>query len=53
MQSGYWLWPLPPPGTVTLFVEWPALGVPLSSAVLDADAIANAAAQSSPLWDDA
>ncbi len=35
MNPAYWLWPLPPSGTLHLFVEWPSLGIALSSADLD------------------
>ena len=51
MNPGYWLWPLPPPGTLRLFVEWPSLDVELSSIELDGAAIVEAAARSRPLWD--
>lgn len=50
MSPVYWLWPLPSPGVLKLFVEWPALGIALSSADLDAQAILAAAAQSERLW---
>ena len=52
MNPGYWLWPVPPPGRLVLFVEWPALGVTLASAELDGAAIVAAAGQSQPLWAD-
>ncbi len=48
MNNAYWLWPLPPLGTLHLFVEWPRLGIALSSADLDGDAIRNAASGSEP-----
>ena len=50
MNPAYWLWPLPPAGPLRLFVEWPALGIPLSSAELDSSAVLAAAARSQPLW---
>jgi hypothetical protein len=50
MNNAYWLWPLPPSGTLHLFVEWPRLGIALSSADLDGDAIRNAASGSEPFW---
>jgi hypothetical protein len=46
------LWPLPPSGTLHLFVEWPGLGIALSSADLDGGAIVAAASESQPLWND-
>ena len=51
MNPGYWLWPLPPPGRLRLFVERPSLDVELSSIELDGAAIVAAAARSRPLWD--
>lgn len=50
MSPGYWLWPLPPPGPLRVFVEWPALDVSLSSAELDTDLLLETAARSRPLW---
>jgi hypothetical protein len=50
MNPAYWVWPLPPSGTLRLFVEWPGLGVTLSSADLDGNAILEAAPRSQPLW---
>jgi hypothetical protein len=50
MNPVYWLWPFPSPGVLKLFVEWPALGIALSSADLDGEAILAAAAQSERLW---
>jgi hypothetical protein len=52
MNPAYWLWPLPPSGTLHLFVEWPGLGIALSSADLDGSAIVAAASKSQPLWND-
>jgi len=49
---GYWLWPLPPPGTLTVAVEWPAAGVQLTTHGLDAAPLLEAAARSHPLWPD-
>lgn len=52
MEPGYWLWPLPPPGPLRVFVEWPALDVSLSSAELDAGLLGAAARQAQSLWVD-
>ncbi len=49
---GLWLWPLPPPETFELAVEWPAGGVGLSIVELDGSAIAAAAQRSVPYWPD-
>jgi hypothetical protein len=43
-----WLWPLPPPGPLTLTCEW--IGRREASLVLDADAIHAAAGQAQPFW---
>ena len=48
-----WLWPLPPPEQIDLFIEWPAVGIPLTRATLDGSAIAAAAARAEPIWPDA
>lgn len=50
MRPGYWLWPLPPAGTLRVWCEWPALEIPLSSLELDADAIRNASRRALSLW---
>ncbi|MFC5832642.1 hypothetical protein [Nonomuraea insulae] len=47
-----WLWPLPPPETFELAVEWPAGGVELSIVELDGAAIVSAARRSAPYWPD-
>lgn len=52
MQPSLWLWPLPPPGALRVFVEWPALGIELSSATLDGATLRPAAAKSQNLWTD-
>lgn len=39
----YWVWPLPPPGPVTFFCEWPARSVPESRAEIDTQPILDAA----------
>jgi hypothetical protein len=50
LQDSYWLWPLPPPGPIRVFCEWPAVGIPLTRAEIDGAAIAQAAARVTPLW---
>jgi hypothetical protein len=45
----FWVWPLPPPGTLTIGFEWPG-PVPFTTAELDAVAILEAAARSDVLW---
>jgi len=50
MNPAYWLWPLPPPGPLRVFVEWPMLGVGLSDVELDAGLMADAARRSQHVW---
>jgi hypothetical protein len=50
LHQSYWLWPLPPPGRLRFFAEWPALGVELSSVELDPGPILDAAERSQRLW---
>ena len=47
----YWVGPLPPPGAVTLFVEWPAHGMVETAIELDGDAIRHAAARADVVWE--
>jgi hypothetical protein len=47
---GYWLWPLPPPGTLTVAVEWPSQGIELTTFRLEGAALLGAAARSVKLW---
>jgi hypothetical protein len=49
---GYWVFPLPPPGKLTVAVEWPARGLPETRHELAADAILEAAELSEQLWED-
>lgn len=41
----YWVWPLPPAGTVTLVCEWPAMDIPLTRTEMEAAPILDAAAR--------
>jgi hypothetical protein len=47
---GYWLWPLPPAGPLTVAVEWPGRGIELTTFPLDGAALLEAAARSVRLW---
>jgi hypothetical protein len=49
---GYWVYPLPSPGPVTVAVEWPSQRVRETQHALDGDAIIEAGAGSERLWDD-
>jgi len=46
----YWVWPLPPPGPVTLVCEWPAFRIDESRADIDAQLILDAAARATQIW---
>lgn len=49
-SDGLWLWPLPPDGPIELVLQWPALGVAETRAVLDGSSIRGLAARSTALW---
>lgn len=49
----YWLWPLPPPGTLTFAIEWPSKEIELSMCEVDAGLIIDASESSEVLWPDA
>ena len=48
-----WLWPLPPPGVVTLVCEYPHVGIALTRYEIDTAPLLEAASQSIKLWEDA
>ena len=45
-----WIWPLPPPGPVTVTCSWPSRGLHDARLVLDGDVIQSAAGQAQPFW---
>lgn len=45
-----WLWPLPPPVPFEFVVEWPSMGLDLTSTTLDGNGIVQAAERALPLW---
>jgi hypothetical protein len=47
-----WVWPLPPPGTLTLVCEWPAMGIPVTRSELDAQLILDAATRAQVIFSD-
>jgi hypothetical protein len=49
----YWVWPLPPEGTLTFICEWRARGLAVTSHDVDATAIRRAGAASPSLWNGA
>lgn len=50
VRASLWLWPLPPPGPLTLTCSWSHRGVHDAGLVLDADAIRAAADRAVPFW---
>lgn len=50
-HSSFWLWPLPPPGLLTIAFSWLAQGVEETTTVLDATELVVAAEQAEQLWD--
>lgn len=51
-SAGAWVWaPEPSRGELTLVTEWAAAGIPITTSMLDGDAIADAAGQVRPLWE--
>ena len=49
----YWLWPLPPAGPLAFVCEWPAQGVELTRAEIDAGSVIEAAGRAEVLWEEA
>ncbi len=49
---GFYLWPLPPRGRLTLVVDWPAEGIAETNTELDAGEIRSAAARAMVVWRD-
>jgi hypothetical protein len=46
----YWLWPLPPAGSLEFVVEWPGEGIPETRREVDAGELRAAAQQAETLW---
>jgi hypothetical protein len=51
-DSTYWVWPLPPPGPLTIVCEWPAYRIEESRIEIDAALIIDASARAVRLWPD-
>jgi hypothetical protein len=51
-ESRYWVYPLPPPGTLTFAIEWPARGIETTRVETDAGPIVEAGSRSEQLWED-
>lgn len=50
MNPGFWLWPLPGPGTMRVFCEWPVVEIPLSTVDVDTAELIAATERIVPLW---
>ncbi len=50
MNPGFWLWPLPGPGTMRVFCEWPSVEIPLSTVELETAELLGASERVVPLW---
>jgi hypothetical protein len=46
----FWCYPLPPPGPITVYVEWSPVGIPETQTVINADPIREAAERAVVLW---
>jgi hypothetical protein len=52
MRPGFWMWPIPEPGTIRLSCEWPLVDIPFSSIDLDGEQLRKASGRASKLWSD-
>ena len=50
VRMSLWIWPLPPPGPVTVTCSWPDRGLRDAGLVLDGEAIWAAAGAAVPFW---
>lgn len=51
-HQGFWVWPLPPEGPLTLACEWPAHGILFTAVEVDPAPIREAAGKAVLLWPD-
>lgn len=49
-QMSFWVWPLPPPGKLEFFCEWPAAEIALTYSELDGASIIEASARGQELF---
>lgn len=49
-SGSLWLWPLPEPGNIRLVAQWPDLGIPECSVILDGGRLRAAAGEVQQLW---
>jgi hypothetical protein len=50
LSTGYWLWPLPDNGPLSISCEWPIVNIPLSTVEIDAGQLRAAVANVVQLW---
>lgn len=50
VRRDYWLWPLPPPGTLEVVCQWPMLDIGPTTHMIDADQIHAAATRAQSVW---
>jgi hypothetical protein len=50
-RAGIWVFPLPSPGELKVYVEWPTTGLPETMVSLDADAILSASKRAVTIWE--
>jgi hypothetical protein len=50
LRPAFWLWPLPDAGAIQVFCEWPVVGIPLSSVLVDVDPLLEARERVVRLW---
>lgn len=51
-EQGYWAWPLPAEGDLTVVVDWPEVDVPETRTVLDGGLLREAATRAHAVWDE-
>ena len=51
-RQTYWVWPLPPPGPLTVVCEWPVADIPLSRCEIDSGEIIAAARRAQVVFSD-
>ena len=50
MKPGFWLWPLPPPGSLRISCEWPLVDIAMTTVEIDAGELLDAASRARSLW---
>jgi hypothetical protein len=48
--QSYWVWPLPPPGTLTFACEWPAFDIAEATVEIDAETVREASRRARSVW---